>query len=54
MKIVDVRSYTVIYDFGSVSTVGVKFYEGDTEVDAIKRRSDNIIGYIKNGRYYEI
>lgn len=51
----ETRTYTVVYSFGSVARVSVKFYENDTITTALKRRSDNIVGYIgTDNEYHEI
>lgn len=41
----------VVFNFGGVAYVTVKKQDGETLEKALKRRSDDIEGYILNGVY---
>lgn len=48
---------TVVYvsfNFGSMAYVGVNLYEGKTLEECIRLRSENIDGYIKDGKYVKL
>lgn len=44
----------VVFNFGSVAYVTVTKKDDETIEDAIKRRSENIEGYIKDGKYIRL
>lgn len=44
----------VVFNFGSVATVSVRLYEGKTLEECIRMRSENIEGYILDGKYIEL
>ena len=48
------RSFYVIFNFGSVATVGVTIKEGESINDAIKRRSADIEQYLMDGKWYKV
>lgn len=54
MKIKEIKTMTVVFNFGSVATVSVKIYEGKTLNECLKMRSEDIDGVIINGMYIKI
>lgn len=48
------KTYQVVFNFGSVVTVSVKIYDGMSTNECIKLRSEDIVGYIENGKYIEV
>ena len=52
-KIGEVVVY-VTFNFGSGAYVGVTLYEGKTFEECILLRSEDIDGYIENGKYIKL
>lgn len=50
----ETKTFQVVFNFGSVSTVSVRLYEGKTIEECIRLRSEKIDGYIENGKYIKI
>lgn len=48
------RTFYVIFNFGSVATVGVTIKDGESINDAIKRRSQDIEQYLLDGKWYTV
>lgn len=44
----------VVFNFGGVAYVSIKLYDGMTLEECIKRRSEDIVGYISGGKYHEV
>ena len=44
----------VSFTFGGFAYVGVDIYEGKTFEECLRLRSENIDGYIKNGKFIEL
>lgn len=54
MKVKEIKTMQVVFNFGSVATISVKIYEGKTLDECVRLRSENIDGYILNNKYVAI
>lgn len=54
MKKIDEVVVYVTFNFGGGAYVGVNLYEGKTFEECIRLRSENIDGYIENGKYIKL
>ena len=54
MKVIEIKEMQVVFNFGSVATVGVNIYEGKTLTECLKLRSQDIVGYISDKKYVKI
>lgn len=48
------KKVQVVFTFGSVAYVDVNIYEGKTFEECLFLRSEEIAGYIENGKYIQL
>jgi len=54
MTVKEIKKMQVVFSFGSVAYVTIKIFEGLDLAECLKMRSEDICGYIENGKYITI